>query len=291
MRATNWLVTLVALGAPLVAAESAFAAPVAACGGIDFPEGVSCEVQTSGGCTAACTPVNVDTQCAVTLTGGCSGMCTAQAQASCTGSCNMQCQTDCMANASFDCDASCNTQCQGDCTSECSDSMNQSQCTSTCNANCSSNCNASCMGQASASCQGKCTGSCQGQCTASANIACELSCTPPSAYVNCETTVTGGCKTACSQPSGALFCNGQYVDTSKTSLDDCLQALLSQYNIKASGYAYSTCTNGTCTSNTGGNVSCAAATPGSGDFAFGGIAGLGMLGFGLAFARRRRARA
>ena len=108
------------------------------------------------------------------------------------------------------------------------------------------------------------------------------------AYANCEATVTGGCQVACKDPKGALFCNGNYVDTSKFSLDKCLAALLAQYQIKASGYAYGSCMNGTCSANTGGSVSCATATPGAGDYAFGSFAALGGLGFGLALMRRRR---
>jgi len=72
----------VALAALVTFAPStAKADPIAACGGIDFSgaTGLSCNIQTSAGCTANCQPLN----CTVSA----SAMCTATGSASCTGGC------------------------------------------------------------------------------------------------------------------------------------------------------------------------------------------------------------
>jgi len=289
MRATNWLLTALAISASAVVAGTASAAPVDSCGGIDFSEGVSCEVVVSGGCTAQCTPINVDVQCSANLYVGCEGGCTAKADVSCTGTCQGSCTADCMANAQFDCNARCNAQCDGDATAKCSASANKAQCEASAKETCSANCDGSCSAQASADCNAQCQGCCTGQCTADAQFDCQINC-QAMGYADCEASVTGGCEAQCQKPEGALFCNGQYVDTSNFSLDQCLQDLLAQYNIKADGYAYGTCDNNGCEGKAGGSVSCSVANVGGGDYALGSLAAMGALGMGLSLVQRRRAK-
>lgn len=289
MRATNWLLTAFAMTAPLVVAGTAFAAPVPECGNIDFSEGLSCEVKTSGGCTGQCTPINVDVQCSANLYVGCTGECTASADVNCTGMCQGSCVADCMADAQFDCETNCKAQCDGDAQAKCSASANQAQCEASARETCSANCSSSCSGSASADCNAQCQGCCSGQCTADANFDCQINC-QATGYAKCEADVTGGCQVQCSQPEGALFCNGNYIDTSKFSLDQCLQALLAQYNIKADGYAYGTCDNNGCEGKAGGSVSCSTANPGMSGYALGSFGAFGALGLALSLANRRRQR-
>jgi len=145
-----------ALSVPLAVAGIAQADPVAECGGIDFEQGLNCEVKTSGGCTAQCTPINVDLQCSADIYPGmCTGGCNASVDVNCNASCQANCSAECMANANLDCSADCNASCDADCSGECSGnsgfSGTQAQCEGTCKAGCSSHCQASCMGSASAS--------------------------------------------------------------------------------------------------------------------------------------------
>jgi MYXO-CTERM domain-containing protein len=287
MRATNWLVNAFALAAPLAVAATAYAAPVPECGNIDFSAGVQCSVEVSGGCTTKCTPVNFELQCSADLTVQCNGGCNVMAEASCTGSCNTNCQAECTANAQFDCQASCTGSCNADCSGQCTTAENKGQCEASCKANCSGSCDSSCQASGSADCNAKCTGSCQGQCKAEANADCQINC-QSMGYAKCESDLTGGCQTQCSQPEGALFCNGQYIDLSNSSLDDCLGALLATYEIKANGYSYGSCDENGCSGKAGGSVNCSTANVGAGDYALGSFGALGAIGVALSLTRRRR---
>ncbi len=287
MRLSHLLLATAALSGPLLVADNASAKTVAeACGAFDFSGNASCELKTSGGCDVACTPVNFQVQCAADLYETCSGMCNASANVDCMGTCQAQCKTDCMANAQFDCEGSCNTQCNSSCSGKCTTAMNQSECNASCNSTCSGECSANCSGTASADCNGKCSGCCTGSCKASANFDCQISC-QGGAYAKCEANMQGGCKAQCTSPQGAIFCNGQYVNTS--SIDDCAAALAAELNIKVTGYA--SCSGNTC--KAGGSVSCAAApVDASGDrggFGYGMVAVMAT-GVGLSLARRRAAK-
>ncbi len=173
----------------------------------------SCTLETSGGCTADCTPLKFQLACSASLELSCTGGCNADVDVDCSGSCEATCMGGCTADpGSFDCNADCTGSCEGGCTSECASDSNMSECMTSCQASCNTRCSASCMATApSASCDAKCAASCQGSCTASANLDCDVKC-QESGYAGCEANLTGGCNLQCSAPMGALFCNGSYVN-------------------------------------------------------------------------------
>src|SRR5438045_2067395 len=106
---------LSALGVLLAAAE-AHATTLDACGNIDISANANCKVLTSGGCTAQCTPINVDVACDAKLEVSCNGGCSVSADVMCTTNCSGTCMTQCNVNpGQFDCSAQCNAQCSADC--------------------------------------------------------------------------------------------------------------------------------------------------------------------------------
>ncbi len=281
MRVTHLLLTASALSVSLLVAENASAKTVQeACGAFDFSGHAECKVELTGGCDVACTPVNFQVQCAADLYETCSGECKVSANVDCTASCQTTCEVDCKANANFNCSANCTGQCGGTCSGKCATAMNKTDCQASCESNCSGECDASCTASGSASCTAKCQGSCSGSCKASANADCQINC-QGGGYAKCEANLQGGCKAQCESPKGAIFCNGQYVNTS--AIDDCAAALAAELNIKVTGYA--ACSGNTC--KAGGSVGCAAAPVDTSGFGVGMLAVMAT-GVGLSFARRRR---
>jgi hypothetical protein len=260
---------------------------LSSCGNIDVSASAMCELDTSGGCTARCTPVNVDVSCAAQFEAMCSGQCNVTADVNCNTTCTGTCTANCTANpGSFDCQGSCEADCEGHCSGSCSSSGNQSQCEGTCKADCGGHCNAQCTGTPpSADCTAKCQASCNGSCTAQANLNCDVMC-QSSLYASCETMVTGGCQAQCSQPKGALFCDGHYVDVGG-NLDQCVNDLKNLLHIEVQGSA--SCTGNACQAQGSASAHCAFSpsdSPSNGlPLAMGGLA---FVGVGVA--RRRKAR-
>jgi hypothetical protein len=289
---------LVAVVASLVGGLGVMLAPgtaradlVPVCGNLDFSGHEMCKVETMGGCTAQCTPVNVDLSCAASFEAMCSGMCNASLDVNCQAMCDTTCMESCSGNpGSFDCSGSCNADCSGHCQSDCSSNANQSQCEASCKATCGADCNVKCQAvPPMASCSAECMGSCGGSCTAQANINCQVNC-QASLYANCEATVTGGCMAQCSQPSGALFCNGEFVNTN--SVNDCINQLKALFpTIYVDASASGDCTGNTCMGQAQGSIKCGIAAAGepamSGGFF---AAGLGFAGIALGRRLRRKAR-
>src|SRR3984957_9574407 len=91
---------------------TAHAVVLSDCGNIDLSGNESCTLETSGGCTADCTPGNFELQCSADLEASCSGMCNATINASCTSSCVSSCTGGCT-SGSFSCEGSCDTDCNG----------------------------------------------------------------------------------------------------------------------------------------------------------------------------------
>src|SRR5580692_6000771 len=117
---------------------TAQAMPIAACGNIDFAGATSltCSVETSGGCTANCQPIN----CTASVTAGCTG----SASATCTGGCTGTCMGQCTAmGPSFSCSGNCSASCMGNCSGECSSMGNTSTCMGQCMASCTNQCDVS----------------------------------------------------------------------------------------------------------------------------------------------------
>src|SRR5512140_3271198 len=110
-RTSSFLVALAGTSfASLVAfmPTSARADILSSCGNLDIAGNAHCELDTSGGCTARCTPVTFEASCAAQLETTCAGQCTASIDASCSTSCNASCDASCTANpGNFTCQGSC----------------------------------------------------------------------------------------------------------------------------------------------------------------------------------------
>ena len=231
-----------------------------ACNNINVSASAKCEVVTSGGCTAQCTPVRFEAACAAKLTASCDGECTAQVDVSCKGSCEGSCKGQCDASpGSFDCQANCDATCGADCTAECSGNASGTSASGSCKAKCEANCGAKCSAQCSgtppsATCEGKCQASCDGSCKGKATARCQIDC-QAKLEGGCKAELEGGCKAKCEQPEGALFCDGQYVDTGN-NLQQCIDALKATYNIEVSGSASGQCSGNQCAGEAQGGVSC-----------------------------------
>lgn len=255
------LASIAAVAFLTLGASEARAADLSSCGNIDVQANAQCQLVTSGGCEAQCTPLNVEAACSAKLSAQCDGQCTATADATCTTSCQGTCEGSCNANpGNFDCDADCHGTCEGSCSGSCASAADQTKCQAECKANCTGTCNAKCQGTPpSATCQAKCQASCSGSCTAEVNASCNIDC-QAQGEASCETEVTGGCKAQCSQPKGALFCDGQYVDTGN-NLQNCIDALKAALNIQVQGSADASCDGGTCSAEAQGSASssCSAA--------------------------------
>ena len=270
---------------------TAHATYLSACGNIDIDlsGGNSCQFETSGGCTAQCTPVNVDATCAAQLETSCtSDGCSAMIDASCSTTCEGNCETSCMANqGSFSCSGSCEADCSGHCMAQCSSDAHQDECTASCQQSCGANCNASCTGTTpSVSCMTQCQSSCQGSCQAQANLSCNINC-QEMGYASCQTTVTGGCSGQCMLPTGALFCNGQYVDLDGVDLTACQAQLASLLNVNISLTGSATCSGGNCAGSA--SASCGQIAPGAVPPLTEGVFALG-LGVAVVGVVRRRVR-
>jgi hypothetical protein len=282
--------SLVGLGV-MLAPGSAQADQVSVCGNLDFSGNEHCTLETSGGCTAQCTPVNFQASCDVNLEKVmCSGGCTAMVDVNCESSCSGGCTGSCMADPGhFDCEGSCDADCSAHCTGQCASDANQSQCEGSCKASCGVRCNENCTGvPPMAACDVSCMASCKGSCTAQANFGCDIKCQADGA-VNCEAMLQGGCTAQCQTPQGALFCDGQWVNTQ--SVNDCINQLKSLFNITVTGSASGNCADNSCMGQAQGSVKCGIAAAGepamSGGFF---AAGLGFAGIALGRRLRRKAR-
>jgi len=205
-------------------ASEARAGTLDACGDIFINAGAQCEVLTSGGCEANCTPPAMTAVCAAEGYASCDGECNASVDASCTAECQGSCVADCEIEAGeFDCGAHCDARCSGECEARCEGAADGAECRASCQATCGAECSASCEATPpSAACETKCEASCQGGCQAEANLDCQVDC-QADFYAECKADFQGGCEVQCQQPQGALFCNGQFISTS--SLDSCIDAL------------------------------------------------------------------
>lgn len=258
------------------------------CGNLDLTSTASCQLQTSGGCTASCTPINFTAQCSATVEAMCSGGCTGGVDVSCTGSCTGSCMASCTGNpGGFNCQASCDADAMASCSGQCASSNDMTTCTAQCQASISARCNASCsVTPPMVDCMAGCQAACQGSCTAQSNLSCDLSC-QAKLYAGCTSMLTGGCTANCMAPMGALFCNGQFVDVDQNALAACENELSSLINVQVSGEA--SCSGDECMAMAKGSISCAVASPGlvGTSVPLVGI-GLALAMAALVIARRRR---
>ncbi|MEO8800902.1 MAG: hypothetical protein ABI551_23625 [Polyangiaceae bacterium] len=287
MRSSHWLGSFAVAGSLFLSAGVAHAADLSSCGDIFVDAGATCTVETSGGCEAQCTPVNVTASCSAKLQATCEGSCNVDASADCTTSCQGTCEGSCNADpGSLDCQGNCEGTCSADCTSQCASDANQTQCQGECKANCKGSCSGKCEGTPpSATCQAKCQASCSGSCTAKVNASCNIDC-QAKGEASCEANVTGGCKAQCQEPKGAIFCDGQYVDAKNVS--DCADALKAFLNIQVSGSASSGCDGGDCSAEAQGTVSAGGCSTAPGESPLSGGLLLGAFGLvGIAIARKK----
>lgn len=265
-------------------------AGIEACGNINLSAGAQCEFKTSGGCEAACTPVNFELACAGRGSLECRGQCGLDATVECTTDCQGSCEAQCDVNpGAFDCAAACETDCSagcsGDCAAKCSADANSAECEASCQTSCEASCSTECDAECevvppSADCQAQCNGCCGGSCNAEVNFDCQVDC-QADLQVACEADLQGGCEVQCSQPQGALFCDGQYVAFDNVTA--CLEALAAELNIEVSGSA--SCEGNSCMAE--GSISCGATVDPENSWA--GLMAL-FMGLGLAgtMSRRRR---
>jgi hypothetical protein len=252
---TSILAATLATGAALVAPSTAEAANLDSCGNIHVEANAQCELVTGGGCEAMCEPVSFEAACAGRLAIECGGQCNASASVDCTVDCEASCQGRCEVDPpQFDCRAECVGDCEGACSGRCS--SEDSECLASCRGTCGIECDGQCEATPpEADCNAKCEASCGGSCEAQANIDCQIDC-QADGFVDCEAELRGGCEVECSQPEGALFCDGQYVDHGN-NLEECLDALRAVLDIEVEGSASGQCSNGRCTGEAEGGISCA----------------------------------
>lgn len=287
MRIARLLVATLGISGSLFIAESVHAEDLSACGDFFFDPGgdVECEVVVEGGCEAACEPVAFSVECAADLYVECQGGCEAELDVDCAVDCQGGCVTECE-GGQFDCRAHCEGGCFADCDARCEGDSDEVHCRSSCEASCNGECEASCEVELP-DCETQCEASCEGSCQAEANADCQIEC-QSGGYVDCEAELQGGCEVACEEPEGAIFCDGQWVNT--TDLDSCVDAIQASFDVEVTGYGSAECSGNTCTAEAGCTADCAMAPERSPGTAFS-LMALWTATLGLAVARRRRRRA
>lgn len=239
------------IGASSLAAMSLFsfdakAGALDACGDIFVDAGANCEVLAEGGCVVQCEGDSLTSVCAAEGALSCAGECNVEADVGCTGSCQGSCEAECEVDpGSFDCRGTCDASCSADCSAQCNGSANRAECEGSCKSTCAAECDASCtLEPGEADCAAQCQGSCEGQCRADVNMDCQIGC-QGSLYVQCKSDFQATCEAQCEAPSGAIFCEGQFIETS--NVDDCVEALRNllnasvEFHAEASGSASFSC--------------------------------------------------
>jgi hypothetical protein len=217
-----------------------------ACGDIFVEAGANCEVLTEGGCKVECEAPAFTAVCATEGSLSCAGECNVEADVGCTGTCQASCETECnIEPATFDCRGTCEGNCSADCSAQCDASANRSECEGSCRSTCSAECEGSCtLEPGEADCAAQCMGSCSGECRADVNMNCQIGC-QGDLYAECKVDFQDTCEVQCENPSGAIFCEGQFIETS--NIDNCVDALRDllnasvEFEAEASGSASFTC--------------------------------------------------
>jgi MYXO-CTERM domain-containing protein len=207
-----------------------------ACGDIFVEAGANCEVLVEGGCKAECEPPAFTAVCAAEGTVSCEGECNVDADVECAASCQGSCEAECNVDpATFDCHGTCEGNCSADCSARCDGSADRAECEGSCQATCSGECDASCtLEPGQADCTAQCMGSCSGECRADINMNCQVDC-QSDLYVECKADFQGSCEVQCENPSGAIFCDGQFIETS--NIDTCVDALRDLLNANVEVHA------------------------------------------------------
>ena len=264
------------------------------CGGAVVDGNEMCSSSLTLGCSASCSPPNLQVACDASLEAGCTGGCSASASVNCTGSCMGTCMGSCSGTpGEADCNTNCNANCTGSCTGSCMGSSNMETCMGQCNASCSARCQTSCkVVPPMASCSAECNAACQGSCTAQANASCDISCQAMGS-VSCTTSgsVFNNCKAQCTS-GGGIVCNGNFINAQDANC--CADDLKSIVTITGWSYAEASgsCDGGTCeaqaSAGAGGSVSCDMA-PGAPPLS-GGLLGLGLGAAIIGVVRRNKRR-
>jgi hypothetical protein len=195
-----------------------------ACGDIFVEAEANCEVLVEGGCKVECEAPAFTAVCAAEGSISCAGECNVDADVGCTGTCQGSCEAECNVDpGSFDCRGTCEGNCAADCSAQCNGSANRAECEGSCKATCSGECDASCtLEPGEADCVAQCMGCCTGECRGDL-------------YVDCKASFQNTCEAQCESPSGAIFCDGQFIETS--NIDDCVDALRSLLNANVEAHA------------------------------------------------------
>ncbi len=281
-RPISYILGALALVAPLFASNVAQAASLSSCGDIFVSGEAECEVLVEGGCTAMCEPLSVQAACAADLRVDCDGQCNAEIEANCDVDCQAGCEGRCDVDpGTFSCTADCQADCSADCSGSCAADSDSARCEASCEATCSGSCDAQCSGTPpSADCKASCEASCSGSCQGKANIDCQIDC-QADGFAECQATLEGGCEAQCQKPEGAIFCDGQFVDSS--NLQDCIAALKAALGIEVYAEGSASCEGNTCMAE--GEVGCTCSADDAGNPALAVLFGLGFL---MAARRRRR---
>lgn len=275
--APYWVTLALASLLSATSARSASAADAGdPCGNFDFSQGISCKIEISGGCTADCTPLNLEV--------GCSGSCTQQVppDSTCTTYCDSSCSSTCDPDA-IDCMAGCHGECDQSMTEICEQQTPNADCVTQAKAQCDMHCQQSCAG-APANCPGQCQACCVGSCNGQLNYQCDFDC-----FANLQ----GSCSVQCQQPGGAIFCNGQYVNAS--DVEACIDYLATQgISVDVSARGSVECDSTGCSATADGTASasaCAVAAPGgTAGLEVGVAAAIGLAAVGAARRRSRRSK-
>lgn len=275
---------------------------IAACGNIQVRSTAKCNVVVDPpACELQCKPISFEAACAAELSIGCNGQCNAQVTMDCQDKCASVCVPQCELNpGNFSCSAQCTAGCNVDCKAKCEaeaqvrpgDARFKSRCESSCGASCKATCSGGCQGELpNVTCKERCGQVCVPECKAKANIGCQIDC-QASGFAKCEARLDGGCKAECKSGKGALFCDGQFINTSeiKDGLNNCVKALNGILTAKIDYNASAECDGkGNCSAEAEAGISCDVA-PNEKDSDRRWLWGLLVLPGAFAFARRRRAK-
>jgi len=222
----RWKSTLtLSLGslALVLATNAALATGLEQCGEVVLRDtDIRCELRTEEHCSASCSYGSVQSSCVAEIYEACERECTAMPSEECQTQCQETCTTNCTApavgEASTQCESLCVSDCEVTCTNPCG------KCDEACLHTCSDKCGEQCQslqgdGQAP-DCSTTCGTACTASCTAQANSQCQIDC-QNRVFEECEPTMVERCVAECE--IGAIFCNGQYLDSS--DVEECAAEL------------------------------------------------------------------
>ncbi|HEX2879398.1 MAG TPA: hypothetical protein VHO25_07660 [Polyangiaceae bacterium] len=213
---------------------AAHAANLDQCGGIFLRNSdARCEFRTEEHCSATCSYGSVQSSCVAQIYERCERECTEVPSEQCEIQCRETCTSECAKPIEEDlsqvaqCEALCDSDCQLSCTDPCG------KCDEACLYTCSDKCTEQCRNMTAdsqpAECDTTCTTACTASCTAKANSQCQIDC-QNRVFEDCEPTLVERCLEGCETQVGAIFCDGQYLDSS--DVEECAAEIDSEAGIQ-----------------------------------------------------------